>query len=862
MSGLAKTDVLWGEEVAGLRARLAEATDTLNAIQNGDVDAVLVKGTEGDQIFMLKGADEPYRVLIEEMNQGAVTLAADGSILYCNRWFADLLKRPLEEIVGFGFEAFVPPSDRPGFAALLEAGRTGSGAGEFTLRAGDGGAVPLQLALGALPAGSAAAICLIATDIRESREKEARLHRTMEGLVAAEHANQRIMDHSLDVICSFDAEGRFLQVSRACETVWGYLPAELIGRPFLDLVHPDDREKTIVVDRSIIGGKPESNFENRYLRRDGSVVSILWTSNWSEAHKTNFCVARDITVLKQAQGELLRAKEAAERANAAKSEFLANMSHEIRTPMNGIMGMTDLVLDTELQPDQREYLGMVKSSAYSLLGLINDILDFSKIEAGKLELDSVEFHLRDCIGVLLKPLCIRANQKGLQLVADIAPDVPDLLAGDPMRLRQILINLTDNAIKFTESGRIIMKVITQPASNGRCGLHFSITDTGIGIPAERQGAIFEAFAQADGSTTRTHGGSGLGLSIASQLIRKMGGSIWIESTVGLGTTFHFTADLGLSDPPQTPQADVPWVQARSTLPVPVAIHPGPAGSGGPPGCPPAKGAPVRAGLRILVAEDNAINRAFATAILRKGGHSVVLAANGREAVEAAGREAFDMVFMDVQMPEMDGFTATRRIRDTELASGRHTPIAAMTAHAMTGDRERCLSAGMDDYLSKPLETAPLLALLSRISASPPEAGLPHDPPRQAADELPAKARLIFDRETLLEKLEGDEGLMGRLIGLYDVNTPRLLDEIRTAVARRSGADTAFGTHALRSYLGIFGALDASKLALELEEQGDRNDFEDTGRTFAALERGMDEIGPALLCYLSQPGPAATPGANP
>ena len=836
------------DDIVALKARLAEATATLEAIRSGEVDAVLVLGPQGDQLFTLKGADDPYRVLIEEMNQGAVTLAPDGSILYCNRRFANLLKRPLVEIIGSSFDAFVAVPDRARFAILVEGARSGSIAGEINLRAGDTCEAPVQVALSRLPADSAAAFCLIATDISESREKEARLHRTMAGLIAAEHANQRIMDHSLDVICTFDAEGRFLQVSRACETVWGYRPAELIGRPFMEMVHPDDRGKTMAVDRSIIGGAPESNFENRYLRRDGSVVSILWAANWSEEHQTNFCVARDITGLKQAQGELLRAKEAAESANRAKSEFLANMSHEIRTPMNGIMGMTDIVLDTTLLPDQREYLGMVKTSAHSLLGLINDILDFSKIEAGKLELDLVDFQLRDCIDILLKPLSIRAAQKGLKLVAEIAPDVPDLLVGDPMRLRQILINLIDNAIKFTASGKIAVRVITQPGIPGRSGLLFSITDTGIGIPADRQGAIFEAFAQADGSTTRTHGGTGLGLSIASELIRKMSGRIWIESAVGLGTTFHFTVRLELGAPLQPPRhAEPPCPRERSPLPLsPVADPALPAGD-----------ATTRTGLRILVAEDNEINRAYATAILRKGGHSVVLASNGREAVEAAGRETFDMVFMDVQMPEMDGFDATRRIRHTEMASGRHTPIAAMTAHAMAGDRERCLRAGMDDYLSKPLETAPLLALLSRIAASPSRAVPAQDAPRPSAEAPPARMFPIFSRQTLLEKLDGDEALMGRLIGLYHVNTPRLLDEIRTAVADGSGTDIEFGAHALRSYLGIFGAFDASSLAGQLEAQGSRNDIETAGRTFAALERGMGHIGPALRCYPSQAALAAT-----
>jgi PAS domain S-box-containing protein len=426
----------------------------------------------------------------------------------------------------------------------------------------------------------------------------------------------------------------------------------------------------------------------------GSIVQWVGTCTDIDDAKRNeetLQAANDALGLRvlERTAELRAAKDVAEAASRAKSEFLANMSHEIRTPMNGIIGMTDLVLETALDPQQREYLGMAKTSGHALLTLINEILDFSKIEAGKLELETVAFGVRESLANLLKPLMLRAKRKDLELRVEIAEDVPEHLVGDPLRLRQILLNFVDNALKFTARGAVTVKVAAEPAHLDEQVLRFTVTDTGVGIPLEKQGMIFEAFAQVDGSTTRHYGGTGLGLAIASQLIVLMRGNITVESVVGQGTTFEFTSCFRV---------------ARERENVPVAAFAG--------GTAEIK---VADGLRILLAEDNLINRALAMGILEKRGHSLVPAMNGREALEIAGTGKFDLILMDVQMPEMGGLEATARIRETERGTGRHTPIIAMTAHAMAGDRQRCLAAGMDDYLSKPLEKMELLGMIARVS---------------------------------------------------------------------------------------------------------------------------------------------------
>jgi PAS domain S-box-containing protein len=655
--------------------------------------------------------------------------------------------------------------------------------------------------------------------------------------------------------------------------------------------------------------------------------------------------------------ELEIAKKKAEEATRAKSEFLANMSHEIRTPMNAIVGMTEFALETKLTAEQREYLTTVKTSAASLLDLINDILDFSKVEARKEELDHMEFKLRDTVADTMKVLAVRAQEKSLELASHFPSDIPDDLIGDPSRLGRIIVNLVGNAIKFTERGEVVLHATVEKREGAEVLLHFSVTDTGIGIPIEKQKRIFEAFAQADTSTTRKYGGTGLGLAICSQLAELMGGRVWVESQVGLGSTFHFTARFGLQnasakispEPSPVKLQDLPvlvvddnatnrrileemitnWrmkpvaaangaaalkamkrartegnpfqvvlldghmpemdgfevaarvkkdphlrqatvilltsagrredvtraktLGAAAALTKPVkqselwdaivtALHvPGRAKAR--PSVERERARGAKRPLHILVAEDNPVNQQLALHLLERRGHSAIVAENGREAIAAIEKSRFDLVLMDVQMPEMGGLEATRAIREKEKSTGTHLPIVAMTAHAMQGDRERCLEAGMDGYLAKPLDPKIFLQTVEGTAS-----------PGEGAEAMSASnSEHPVDESALLARFSGDRKLVLTLVNAFRGDCPGMMARIRSAVRARDTAALADAAHALKGSVGNFGASEAFETAREVEKSAREGKLDGARELGATLEKQIAVLLPALRAIAQRNG---------
>ncbi len=968
----------------------------------------------GDAVVGLVGVchDITQRKQAEEERDRFFTLSLDmlciagfdGWFKRLNPAFARVLGYSLDELLARPFVDFVCPDDRPATQTEMDRLIHGLDTVSFENRyqCKDGSLRWLQWT--ATPFVDQQLIYAAARDVTEHKRAQEKLRRSADE-ISDLYNNAPCGYHSLDsssvVIRVNDTELRWL----------GYSRDEILGKKFADFLTPRGQAAFQESFEHFKQVGVVKELELEMVRKDGTVFPVLLSATAVTDPAGRYVMSRstlfDMTERKRVEAVLQKAKEAAEEANRAKSEFLANMSHEIRTPMNGILGMTELALDTPLSREQREYLEMVKASADSLLAVINDILDFSRIEARKFQLEAIDFSLPDTLGDTLKALALRAEEKGLELACHIAPEVPEYLVGDPLRLRQILINLVGNAIKFTEKGEVVVEVkrVSPDDTDGTdkkednafhlCSsvsavdLSFSVRDTGIGIPLEKQGKIFEAFAQADSSTTRRYGGTGLGLAISSHLVQMMGGRIWVESMVGQGSTFHFTASLGLrreeaggkleeaaipphppSSPPLPPSRVLVvddnatnrrilqelltgWgmharicasgsealealeqaatgrepfhlvlldahMPQQSGFDVAREIRRRPAWGGlavvmltsaGQPGdilscqelgiegyvMKPFKQSElkevIRAALlgrdagrgkrdetnpsdssliphpsslprRALLVEDNVVNQKLAVRLLEKQHFAVTVTPNGKEALAALDRESFDLVLMDVQMPEMGGFEATARIRQAEQGTGRHLPILAMTAHAMKGDRERCLAAGMDGYVSKPIQPRELFEAIDRVSqrvaheetagtTSPSGAsgfpeGLPPAASFLAARQEPPVSRVNW--EEALERVGGDADLLREVVHLFLETCPAQMTAVHTALAQRNAAALQCSAHALKGSLSIFGAQAAYEAAARLERLARAGELDQAEQAWLALEEAINQLQPFLTAW--------------
>lgn len=657
-----------------------------------------------------------------------------------------------------------------------------------------------------------------------------------------ENEHEKFFDRSNDLMGVASFKGYFVRINSAWEAALGYSIEEIIHRPILDFIHPEDRQRTASAMAACIRGEAVTSFESRYARKDGSYVWLAWSAIPSVEEGLIYAVARDVTKRKEIEAELARSRDQAMEASILKSQFVANMSHEIRTPMNGILATTELLLRSNLGIVEREYAGIISESARALLTIVNQILDLSKLEARRMELESEELRPQSVVESVTELLKVQARQKNVIMHTWMADDVPRIVLGDAGRLRQILLNLLGNALKFTEQGSISLRVSMQTDEDAHITLRFAVSDSGIGLSPQARARLFEPFTQADGSTSRRYGGTGLGLSISKRLVELMNGEIGVESEHGVGSTFWFTVRFtkvtGNSRRETGPSlsngsARDNDAEASSLAPVPAIYE--------------ALRVPTL-GARVLLAEDHEINRRIALAQLKELGTQADVATNGQEAIDAYERHRYDVILMDCQMPDVDGFAATQAIRAIQARDGGDVRIIAMTANAMEGDRTRCVEAGMDDYLSKPVSLEKLREVLRDM---PEPAGRPdvreHGTPFRAAPRA-------LDTLRLVEVFQGDGHAIAEVLELSISECRPLATALRSAVARKDLASAAHAAHKFKGICGNVGAEELTAIVLRIERAVKTTDWSSAQEGCSELDGGMSRFASAAA---AQPHTNAT-----
>jgi PAS domain S-box-containing protein len=911
---------------------------------------------------------------VRRTNEGIWVLDEHARVEFVNRRMAEMLGYEPHEVVGRPKWDFLFEEDRAEAEVQFEQRLGLRNQADVRFRRRDGTELWALMAAGSLidEAGAFRGALDLFTDITERKDAEAQVRRLNETL------EQRVAERTTELALAeerfrgaFDAapigmalvapNGRWLRVNDATCRIVGYSKDELLGMTFQDITHPDDLGVDLgQVRRMLAGEVPAYQMEKRYVHKYGHVVWAVLSVSLvrDDAGRPLHFVSQiqDVTARKQFEEQLQSARDEAVNAARAKSEFLANMSHEIRTPMNGVIGMTELLLDTQLNDLQRDYAETIRNSGEALLTIINDILDFSKIEAGKMTIKVSEFDPRTLLEEVTDLLAPRAQQKGLELNSRVDPRVPGRLKGNPVRIRQVLTNLAGNAVKFTDRGEVYIEARVVSQDEVEATLRVLVRDTGIGIPADRQADIFESFTQIEGGNSRRFGGTGLGLSICRSLVAMMGGRIGLESTPGVGSTFWFELTLGkgaggadlpaahleglrvlviddnatnrqivsetliswgcrpeavgsgadgfarlLAAPEGDPFALVlldhhmPGMDGEQTAKVikslprfaglPIVLltscaTPGAgreveeglfvakltkpvgrsplynviflaAGTSGPsrarPRAADAEEPAASLGLRVLLAEDNDVNRRVAAGMAERLGCRVDAVRNGREALEVLDLDLHDLILMDVQMPEMDGLRATAAIRGRERGTGRHVPIIALTAHAMQGDREKCLAAGMDGYLTKPLRAGPLREALRAWGAAGPQP--PADDGAGAAEAEPPGERLLC-AGSLRESCGDDPGLIAEVLGATLEGTPGRLDRLEAAIAAGDGRQVSWEAHGLKGTFLTIGAETLAAACQELMTLGERGDLAAVEAAYRPVRNQWDRLKDEATRYLA------------